>query len=68
MDDASTSPDIRLREGASIAQRLVMAGSAAAVALCFTPGLFTRDVLEIVISSVALLLGTVFVLGIMLAP
>jgi hypothetical protein len=68
MDDATTNPDIRLREGASIAQRLVMAGSAAAVALCFTPGLFTHDVLEIVISSVALLLGTAFVLGIMLAP
>lgn len=68
MDDATTSPDIRLREGASIAQRLVMAGFAAAVALCFTPGLFTHDVLEIAISTVALLLGAAFVIGIMLAP
>jgi hypothetical protein len=68
MDDATTSPDIRLREGASIAQRLVMAGFAAAVALCFTPGLFTHDALEITISTVALLLGAAFVIGIMLAP
>nr|WP_246740460.1 hypothetical protein [Bradyrhizobium sp. LCT2] len=55
MDDATTSNDIRLREGSSIAQRLVVAGSAAAVALCFTPGLFTHDTLEIIISVVALL-------------
>jgi len=68
MDDATTSTDIRLREGASIAQRLVMSGFSAAVALCFTPGLFTRDVLEIVISVVALLVGAGFVAGIMMAP
>jgi hypothetical protein len=68
MDDATTSTDIRLREGASIAQRLVMSGFAAAVALCFTPGLFTHDILEIVISVVALLAGAGFVAGIMLAP
>ncbi|MDA9528312.1 hypothetical protein [Bradyrhizobium sp. CCBAU 25338] len=68
MDDATTSTDIRLREGASIAQRLVMSGFAAAVALCFTPGLFTRDILEIVISVVALLVGAGFVVGIMMAP
>ncbi|WP_199751489.1 hypothetical protein [Bradyrhizobium sp. RP6] len=67
MDDA-TSTDIRLREGSSIAQRLVMSGFAAAVALCFTPGLFTQDILEIVISMVALLVGAGFVIGIMLAP
>jgi len=68
MDDATTSPDIRLREGASIAQRLVMSGFAAAVALCFTPGLFTHDTMEIIISVVALLAGAAFVGGIMLAP
>lgn len=68
MDDATTSNDIRLREGASIAQRLVMAGSAAAVALCFTPGLFTYDVLEVMISVVALLAGAAFVGAVMLAP
>ena len=43
MDDATTSTDIRLREGSSIAQRLIVAACAAAVALCFTPGLFTHD-------------------------
>jgi hypothetical protein len=68
MVDAHTSTDIRLREGSSIAQRLVVAGSAAAVALCFTPGLFTHDVLEILISAVALLVGAGFVVGIMMAP
>ena len=68
MDDATTSTDIRLREGASIAQRLVMAGFAAAVALCFTPGLFTHDTLEILISVAALLVGAGFVIGIMMAP
>lgn len=68
MDDATISTDIRLREGSSIAQRLVMAGFAAAVALCFTPGLFTHDALEIIISVVALLVGAGFVAGIMLAP
>lgn len=68
MDDATTSTDIRLREGSSIAQRLVMSGFAAAVALCFTPGLFTHDTLEVIISVVALLLGAAFVGGIMLAP
>lgn len=68
MDDATTSTDIRLREGASIAQRLVMSAFAAAVALCFTPGLFTRDTLEIAISVVALLVGAGFVVGIMMAP
>ena len=68
MDDATTSNDIRLREGASIAQRLVMSGFAAAVALCFTPGLFTHDTLEVIISVAALLVGAAFVVGIMLAP
>ncbi|MBR0736772.1 hypothetical protein JQ581_07510 [Bradyrhizobium liaoningense] len=68
MDDTTTAPDIRLREGSSIAQRLVMSAFAAAVALCFTPGLFTRDALEIVISVVALLVGAGFVVGIMIAP
>lgn len=68
MDDATTSPDIRLREGASIAQRLVMSGFAAAVALCFTPGLFTHDILEVIVSVAALLVGAAFVAGIMLAP
>ena len=68
MDDATTSTDIRLREGYSIAQRLVRAGFVAAVALCFTPGLFTRDTLEIVISVIALLGGAAIVAGIMLAP
>ncbi|WP_027577513.1 hypothetical protein [Bradyrhizobium sp. WSM1743] len=68
MDDTTTSTDIRLREGSSIAQRLVVAGSAAAVALCFTPGLFTQDTLEIIISVVALLVGAGFVVGIMMAP
>ena len=68
MDDATTSNDIRLREGASIAQRLVMAGFAAAVALCFTPGLFTHETLEVIISVAALLLGAVFVGAVMLAP
>ncbi|QOZ80008.1 hypothetical protein XH83_34295 [Bradyrhizobium sp. CCBAU 53351] len=68
MDDTTTAPDIRLREGSSIAQRLVVAGFAAAVALCFTPGLFTHDTLEIIISVVALLIGAGFVVGIMLAP
>ena len=67
MDDA-TSTDIRLREGSSIAQRLVMSAFAAAVALCFTPGLFTHDTLEIIISVAALLVGLGFVVGIMLAP
>ncbi|MCP3393158.1 hypothetical protein NLM27_30860 [Bradyrhizobium sp. CCGB12] len=68
MDDTTSSTDIRLREGSSIAQRLIMAGCAAAVALCFTPGLFTRDTLEIIISVAALLVGAGFVVGIMLAP
>lgn len=68
MDDTTTNSDIRLREGSSIAQRLVMAGFAAAVALCFTPGLFTHDTTEVIISVVALLLGAAFVGGIMLAP
>ncbi|MDH2400570.1 hypothetical protein QCM77_11560 [Bradyrhizobium sp. SSUT18] len=68
MDDAITSTDIRLREGASIAQRLVMSGFAAAVALCFTPGLFTHDTLEVTISVVALFVGAAFVGVIMLAP
>ncbi|WP_439395261.1 hypothetical protein ACRQ5Q_39900 [Bradyrhizobium sp. PMVTL-01] len=68
MDDANTSTDIRLREGSSIAQRLVVSGFAAAVALCFTPGLFTHDALEIVIAVVALLVGAGFVVGIMMAP
>ncbi|MCP3474946.1 hypothetical protein NLM33_32005 [Bradyrhizobium sp. CCGUVB1N3] len=68
MDDATTNNDIRLREGSSIAQRLVIAGFAAAVALCFTPGLFTHDTLEVIISVVALLLGAAFIGGIMLAP
>ncbi|MCK1357494.1 hypothetical protein [Bradyrhizobium sp. 199] len=68
MDDTPINNDIRLREGASIAQRLVMSAFAAAVALCFTPGLFTHDTLEIIISVVALLLGAGFVGGIMLAP
>lgn len=68
MDDATTSNDIRLREGASIAQRLVMAGSAAAVALCFTPGLFMHDALEVIVAVVALLVGAAFVGAVMLAP
>lgn len=68
MDDPTPSTDIRLREGSSIAQRLVVAGSAAAVALCFTPGLFTHDILEVVISVAALLLGAAFVGAVMLAP
>jgi len=68
MDDATTSNDIRLREGSSIAQRLVVAGSAAAVALCFTPGLFTHDILEVIISVVALLAGAAFVGVVMLTP
>ncbi|SFI51897.1 hypothetical protein [Bradyrhizobium sp. cf659] len=68
MDDATTNSDIRLREGSSIAQRLVVAGSAAAVALCFTPGLFTHDTLEVIISVIALLLGAAFIGGVMLAP
>ncbi|MET4388561.1 hypothetical protein ABIB73_004325 [Bradyrhizobium sp. F1.4.3] len=68
MDDATTSSDIRLREGSSIAQRLVMSGFAAAVALCFSPGLFTHDTLEIIISVVALLVGAAFVGAVMLAP
>jgi membrane protein implicated in regulation of membrane protease activity len=68
MDDAPASNDIRLREGSSIAQRLVVAGSAAAVALCFTPGLFTHDALEIIISVVALLAGAAFVGAVMLTP
>lgn len=68
MDDATTSNDIRLREGASIAQRLVMAGSAAAVALCFTPGLFMHDALEVIVAVVALLAGAAFVGAVMLAP
>ncbi|MDE5447323.1 hypothetical protein GWG65_39720 [Bradyrhizobium sp. CSA207] len=68
MDDPNPSNDIRLREGASIAQRLVMAGFAAAVALCFTPGLFTHDTLEVIISVCALLVGAAFVGAVMLAP
>lgn len=68
MDAAHTSNDIRLREGASIAQRLIKAGFAAAVALCFTPGLFTHDTLEVVISVVALLMGAALIAGVMLAP
>ncbi|RXH06977.1 hypothetical protein EAV90_00070 [Bradyrhizobium vignae] len=68
MDDTPSHSDIRLREGSSIAQRLVMSGFAVAVALCFTPGLFTQDILEIFISVVALLVGAGFVVGIMLAP
>ncbi|MDA9507693.1 hypothetical protein XI09_24285 [Bradyrhizobium sp. CCBAU 11386] len=68
MDDATTNSDIRLREGSSIAQRLIVAGSAAAVALCFTPGLFTHDTLEVIISVIALLLGAAFIGGVMLAP
>ena len=68
MDDSTTSTDIRLREGSSIAQRLIMAGCAAAVALCFTPGLLTHDTLEIIVSAVALLVGAGFVVGIMMAP
>ncbi|MCD9110124.1 hypothetical protein LUG20_03475 [Bradyrhizobium japonicum] len=45
-----------------------MSGFAAAVALCFTPGLFTHDTLEVIISVAALLVGAAFVVGIMLAP
>jgi len=45
-----------------------VAGSAAAVALCFTPGLFTHDTLEVIISVIALLLGAAFIGGVMLAP
>ena len=45
-----------------------MAGSAAAVALCFTPGLFTHDALEVIISVVALLAGAAFVGAVMLTP
>jgi hypothetical protein len=65
--DASRT-DIRLREGSSIAQRLVTSAFAAAVALCFTPGLFTHDAMEVAISVLALLVGASFVAGIMLAP
>ncbi|MCK1721723.1 hypothetical protein [Bradyrhizobium sp. 141] len=68
MDDTTINNDIRLREGSSIAQRLIVASCAAAVALCFTPGLFTHDTLEIIISVVALLVGAGFVVGIMVAP
>lgn len=68
MDDTTINNDIRLREGSSIAQRLIVAACAAAVALCFTPGLFTHDTLEIIISVVALLVGAGFVVGIMVAP
>jgi hypothetical protein len=68
MDDATTSNDIRLREGSSIAQRLVIAGFAAIVSLCFTPGLFAHDVLELIISVLALLLGAAFIGGVVLAP
>lgn len=68
MDDAPTSNDIRLREGSSIAQRLIKAGFAAAVALCFTPGLFTHDTLEVIISVVALVVGAALIAGVMLAP
>lgn len=68
MDDATTSNDIRLREGSSIAQRLVVAGSAAAVALCFAPGLFTHDALELIVAVVALLAGAAFVGTVMLTP
>ncbi|TQF31460.1 hypothetical protein [Bradyrhizobium sp. UNPA324] len=68
MDDTPPSTDIRLREGSSIAQRLVMSAFAAAVALCFTPGLLTHDTMEIIISVVALLVGAGFVVGIMMAP
>ena len=67
MDD-SPSNDIRLREGSSIAQRLVRAGFTAAVALCFTPGLFTHDTLEIIVSGVALALGAALVGAVMFAP
>lgn len=45
-----------------------MAGFAAAVSLCFTPGLFTHDYLEVIISVVALLLGAAFIGAVMLAP
>ncbi|MGX1397747.1 hypothetical protein AB7M70_007156 [Bradyrhizobium japonicum] len=45
-----------------------MSGFAAAVALCFTPGLFTHDTLEVIVSVAALLVGAAFVVGIMLAP
>ena len=67
MDD-SPSNDIRLREGSSIAQRLVRAGFTAAVALCFTPGLFTHDTLEIIVSGVALAVGAALVGAVMFAP
>ncbi|MBR0714116.1 hypothetical protein [Bradyrhizobium liaoningense] len=68
MDDAPTSNDIRLREGSSIAQRLIKAGFAAGVALCFTPGLFTHDTMEVIISVVALLVGAGLIAGVMFAP
>jgi hypothetical protein len=68
MDDTTTSDEIRLREGSSIAQRLVIAGFAAIVSLCFTPGLFAHDYLEVIISALALLLGAAFISGVMLAP
>ncbi|UPK40148.1 hypothetical protein IVB18_02015 [Bradyrhizobium sp. 186] len=68
MVDATPSNEIRLREGSSIVQRLVMAGFAAAVSLCFTPGLFTHDTLEVSISVLALLVGAAFVGAVMLAP
>ncbi|WFT95364.1 hypothetical protein QA633_45240 [Bradyrhizobium barranii] len=38
------------------------------MALCFTPGLFTHDTLEVIVSVAALLVGAAFVVGIMLAP
>ena len=48
MDDTTSHSDIRLREGSSIAQRLIMAGCAAAVALCSlcrTHVLYSRSLL-----------------------
>jgi hypothetical protein len=68
MDDATNNNEIRLREGSSIAERLVIAGFAAIVALFFTPGLLANDYLEVIISTFALLLGIVFISGVMLAP
>jgi hypothetical protein len=68
MDDAIPRTEIRLREGSTIAKRLVTVGFAAVVTLFFAPGLLASDTLEIAISVFALLSGTAFILSVMFTP
>ena len=68
MDDAIPNTEIRLREGSTIAKRLITVGFAAVVTLFFAPGLLASDCLEIAVSLFALLAGTAFIISVMFTP